>query len=75
MQALAGIELSMKIEITQLKAALQALVDGLLPGARIEGLAPLSETRPERAEGTGKYLGYGKSLRVTQRTKEGDCAT
>ena len=61
----------MKMEITQLKAALQTLVDGLLPGARIEGLAPLSEKRPEQAEGTGKYLGYGESLRVTLRTKEG----
>jgi hypothetical protein len=62
----------MKMEIAQIKTALQILVDGLFPGARIEGLAPLSEARPEQAEGTGKYLGYGKSLRVTLRTKEGD---
>lgn len=62
----------MKIEIAQIEAALQPLLDDLLPGARVEGLAPLSETRPEQTEGTAKYLGYGESLLVTLRTKEGE---
>ena len=68
----AGCIKPMKIEIAQLESALQYLVDDLLPGAQIEGLTPLSETRPDQAEGTAKYLGYGQSLRVTLRTKEGE---
>ncbi len=63
----------MKIEIAELEAALSALISELLPGARIEAVAPLSEPRPEQKEGTAKFLGYGESLLVQLRTAEGSC--
>ena len=52
------------IDDRQLSDAILRLLQQWLPGGRVEAISGLTESQPDRDDGTAKFLGYGSSLRV-----------
>ena len=67
-----GKTMASQVEMAEQRKALSRLIGVLFPGAQLENVGPLSESRFEREAGTTKLLGYGNSLLVTILTTEGE---